>query len=108
MTMNQEEVVKPYESQTTMLDHPLKGIVKDVMGWMKWYSKVQMMVVGTSRRPPQKTDKQQVPRSPRKQPIAAIFFPYIPDGVQVKPELLGHIDKLKYLDHDVADTRKFP
>jgi hypothetical protein len=26
----------------------------------------------------------------------------------VKPDLLGHIEKLKYLDHDVIDTDKFP
>jgi hypothetical protein len=28
--------------------------------------------------------------------------------VQVEPDLLGHIKKLKYSDHDVADTDKFP
>jgi hypothetical protein len=88
-------------------DHPPEGIVEDVMGWPEWYAEVQTMVAGTSNQPPLKKDKQQVPRSPHKKPITSLVLSWIPDGVQVKPDLLGHIDKLKYLDHDVADTDKF-
>jgi hypothetical protein len=55
-----------------------------------------------------KKDKIQIPRSPRKKPTAEIVLPCIPEGVQVGPELLGHIGKLKYSDHDVADEDKFP
>jgi hypothetical protein len=32
----------------------------------------------------------------------------MPDGVQEGPDLLGHIGKLKYSDHNVAYTDKFP
>jgi hypothetical protein len=107
MTMNQEAVVKPDESQTTMSDHPPEGTVEDVTGWPEWYSKVQTVIAGTSSQPPPKKDKQQVPRSPRKQPITTLILPRIPDGVRVESGLLGKIDKLKYSDHDVADTDKF-
>jgi hypothetical protein len=55
--MNQEASVEPDESQKTMSDHPLEGIVKDVMGWPEWCSKVQTMVVGTSIQPLPKKDK---------------------------------------------------
>jgi hypothetical protein len=107
-TTNQEATVEPDESQTTVSDHPLEGTIEDVTDWPEWYAEVQTMAVGTSSQPPLKKDKQQVPRSPRKQPITTLVFPRIPDGVQVKPDLLGHIEKLKYSDHDVADTDKFP
>jgi hypothetical protein len=35
-------------------------------------------------------------------------LPRIPDGVQVDLQLLGHIRKLKYFDHDVSDETKYP
>jgi hypothetical protein len=47
-------------------------------------------------------------RSPCKQPEASIVLPCIPEGVQATPGLLGCIEKLRYADHDVSDTRKFP
>jgi hypothetical protein len=81
MTMNQEATIKPDESQTTMSDHPLEGTVEHVMDCPKWYVEVQTMAAGTSIQPPLKKDKQQVPRSPRKQPIIVLVFPRIPDGV---------------------------
>jgi hypothetical protein len=65
------------------------------------------MEVGTSSQPLPKKDKQQVPRSPCKQPVVAIVFPCIQDGVQVKSDLMGHLKKLKYSDHDVTNTYKF-
>jgi hypothetical protein len=48
-----------------------------------------------------------VPRSPCKQPTATIIFPCIPEGVRIKANLLGHVEKLRYSDHDVTDTNKF-
>jgi hypothetical protein len=35
-------------------------------------------------------------------------FSRIPEGVRVKSDLLGYVEKLKYSDHDVTDTDKFP
>jgi hypothetical protein len=35
-------------------------------------------------------------------------LPCIPEGVQVEPQLLGHVGKLKYSDHDVSDDTKYP
>jgi hypothetical protein len=32
----------------------------------------------------------------------------MPDGVRVKSELVGFVEKLKYSYHDVMDTDKFP
>jgi hypothetical protein len=78
------------------------------MGQPEWYTEEQPEVIGTSSQPPpSKKDKIQIPRSPRKKPAAEIVLPRIPDGVQVGPDLLGHIGKLKYSDHDVADEDKF-
>jgi hypothetical protein len=77
MMMNQEATVEPDESQTTVSDHPPEGTVEDVTGWPEWYSEVQTMEAGTSSQPLPKKDKQQVPRSPRKQPVAALVFPHV-------------------------------
>jgi hypothetical protein len=65
-------------------------------------------VVGTSNQPTQQEDRVQIPSSPRKKPAAEIVLPRIPEGVQVDPQLLGHVGKLKYSDHDVADETKYP
>jgi hypothetical protein len=107
-TPNQEVTIEPDESQTTISDHPPEGMVEDVTGWPDWYSEAQPEAAGTSSQPPpSKKDKLQVPRSPRKQPLTTIILPHIPDGVQKGPDLLGHIGKLKYSDHDVTDIDKF-
>jgi hypothetical protein len=58
--------------------------------------------------PTSKKDKIQIPRSPHKKPVVEIILPRIPDGLQVGPNLLGHVGKIKYLDHDVVDEDKFP
>jgi hypothetical protein len=47
-------------------------------------------------------------RSPCKHPDASITLPHILEGVQSMPTLLGCIERLRYLDHDVADAGKFP
>jgi hypothetical protein len=65
------------------------------------------MEAGTSSHPPTRKEKQTVPRSPRRQPPAIIFFPRILEGVRVKEDLLDYVEKLKYLDHNVMDTDKF-
>jgi hypothetical protein len=95
-TMKSQEVaINPGESQMIMSDHQLEGTVEDVMGWLEWYFEVQMMATRTLRQPPTKANKKHVPRSPRKQPITTIVLSHILDGVQVKPDLLGHINKIK-------------
>jgi hypothetical protein len=48
MTMNQEVVVEPNESQMTLSDQPPEGTVEDVMGWSEWYLEVQTMVARNS------------------------------------------------------------
>jgi len=45
--------------------------------------------------------------SPRKKLVAQIILPHIPAGIQVEPEILGHVGKLKYSYHDVSDETKF-
>jgi hypothetical protein len=54
-----------------------------------------------------KKNKQQVPRSPRKQPVVALVLLRIPKGVWVKSDLLGYVKRIKYSDHDVTDIDKF-
>jgi hypothetical protein len=52
--------------------------------------------------------KETVPRSPHKKPITTIALPRIPEGVRVPTNLLGYVEKLRYSNHDVTDTDKFP
>jgi hypothetical protein len=78
------------------------------MAWEEWMVKEQPEAVGTSSQPLQQEDRIQIPSSPRKKPAAEIVLPRIPEGVQVDPQLLGHVGKLKYSDHDVADETKYP
>ena len=65
------------------------------------------MEVGTLSQPPPHKDKHTIPRSPCKQTTTTIVFPRIPEGVRVKEDLLGYVEKLKYSHHDVMDTDKF-
>ena len=68
----------------------------------------QPEVIGTSSQPPPpKKYKIHIPKSPHKKHTTKIVLPHIPDGVQVGPDLLGHIGKLKYSNHDIANTNKF-
>jgi hypothetical protein len=60
------------------------------------------------KQPPQQEDRVQIPSSPHKKPAEKIVLPCIPDGVQVEPQLLGHVGKLKYSDHDISDQAKYP
>jgi hypothetical protein len=106
---SRQAAVEPDESQTTISEHPAGETGEDVSAWPEWVTEEQPEATGTSSQPPlQQKDKIQIPRSPRKKPAAEIVLPRIPAGVQVGPELLGHVGKLKYSDHDVADEAKFP
>jgi hypothetical protein len=108
MALIQESAIEPDESQRTISDHPVGGMVEDVSDWPEWHTEEQPKVVGTSSQQPlAKKDKIQIPRSPHKKPAAKIILLRIPEGVQVGPDLLGHIGKLKYSDQDVADEDKF-
>jgi hypothetical protein len=64
--------------------------------------------VGPSNMPTKRKGKQPIQRSPHKHPEVSIVLPCIPEGVQATAGLLGCIDKLRYADHDVSDTGKFP
>jgi hypothetical protein len=37
-----------------------------------------------------------------------IVIPKIPKGVKANDEMVGGVHTIKYLDHDVVDTVKFP
>jgi hypothetical protein len=106
-TPNLEASFEPDEYQITILDHPPKGTVEDVTGWLKWYSDEQSIAIGTLSEPPRKKGKQQVPRSPHKQPVPTLVLSHIPNGVRVEEGFLGHIDKFKYSYHDLADPESF-
>jgi hypothetical protein len=107
MDTNQKTSFEPDESQTTMSDQPHQGKVEDVTGWPEWYVEVQPMEAGTLSQPLEKKDKQQVPRSPHKKPITSIILLRIPDGVWVKSDLLGFVERIKYSEHNVMDTENF-
>jgi hypothetical protein len=108
MMSNREVTIEPNKSHMTISDHPQEGTVEYVSAWLEWYTEEQPKASRTSSLPPLlKKDKIQIPRSPFKKPAAEIILPCIPDGVQVGPDLLGYIWKLKYSDHDVADEDKF-
>ena len=49
-----------------------------------------------------------MPRTPRKQKELTLSLPQIPDGVKVVSDMLGYVNKLKYVDHDVENIGKFP
>jgi hypothetical protein len=66
------------------------------------------MEAGTSSQPPQWKGKHAVPRSPRKQTATTIFLSHIPEGVRIAGNMLGHVEKLRYSDHDVTKMDKFP
>jgi hypothetical protein len=108
MTQNLGATVQPDESQAPSLGQPTEETTGTTSAWPEWLMGEQSEVVGTSNQPPQQEDRVQIPSSPRKKPAAEIVLPCIPDGVQVEPQLLGQVGKLKYSDHDVSDETKFP
>lgn len=44
----------------------------------------------------------------QKKPKYTIVMSDIPLGVEIQGNLLGKISRMKYDDHDLADTKKFP
>jgi hypothetical protein len=108
MTQNPEAAVEPDGSQMNISEHPVGEITEDASAWLECLRGEQSKAVGTSSHPPQQKDKVQIPSSPCKKLVAKIVLPCIPAGVQVGPELLAHVRKLKYSDHDVEDETKFP
>jgi hypothetical protein len=51
--------------------------------------------------------KNPVAISPRRQDAATIVLPCIMEGVCIAGNLLGHMEKVRYLYHNVTDTNKF-
>ena len=66
------------------------------------------MEVGTSIQPPQRKGNHPVEISPCRKVVTTIVLPCILEGVRVVANLLGHVEKLWYSDHDVTDMDKFP
>jgi hypothetical protein len=81
--------------------------LEDIMGKPEsgWEGELE---VGTSSTPTQRKGKQPIMWSPCKQPDASIILPCIPEGVQATPSLLGCIERIRYTNHDVSDTKKIP
>jgi hypothetical protein len=98
-------------------DEPIGEMGKS---WEEWMAKeqpeaagtlnqpTQPKVVGTSNQPTWSKDRIQILSFPQKKPAAEIVLPHTPEGIQVDSQLLGHVEKLKSSDHDVADERKYP
>jgi hypothetical protein len=66
------------------------------------------MEARTSSQPPQWKVKQLVPRSPCKQGATTIVLSCIPEGVNIAGNMLGHVEKLRYSNNDMMDTKHFP
>jgi hypothetical protein len=52
--------------------------------------------------------KPTVSQKRKTQNVAEITLPYLLDAVVSMEDMLGKVPKLRYLDHDVCDTKKFP
>jgi hypothetical protein len=52
-------------------------------------------------------EKLAAPRTTGKHKELTLSFPQIPEGVKVVGDMLGSINKLKYVDHDMIDIGKF-
>jgi hypothetical protein len=49
-----------------------------------------------------------MPRTPTKRKELTLSFPKIQDVIIIVGDMLGFVNKLRYSDHDVKDTEKFP
>jgi hypothetical protein len=94
-------------SHTTEPEKQKEGIVEDVTSRPYTYADERTMEVGISSQPPQQKGKQPIARSSRRQATTTIVLSCIPEGLHTMPNLLGCVEKLCYLDHDVADMDKF-
>jgi hypothetical protein len=109
-TQNLEAELQPEVPQIPIPDFSFSDEPIGEMGksWEEWMAKEKLEAAGTSNQPTQSEDRIQIPSSPRKKPAAEIVLPRTPEGIQVDSQLLGHVGKLKFSDHDVADERKYP
>jgi hypothetical protein len=107
-TQNLEVAMQLDELQMTISGQRIEGTTTNSLTWLEWLMGEQLEVDETLKQPPQQKDRVQILSSPCKKPAAEIVLPRIPAGIQVEPELLGHVRKLKYFDHDVSDETKFP
>jgi hypothetical protein len=89
------------------LSQPTKETMGTNSAWLEFLTGKQPGIVGTSYQPPQQEDRVLISKSPRKKSAAEIVLPRKPKGVQVDPQLLGHVRKLKYSDHDILDDTKY-
>jgi hypothetical protein len=65
-------------------------------------------VVGPSAEKRKTREKHVSLRTPTKQKELILSLPQILDGVKVVGDLLGSVNKLRYVDHDVEDIENFP
>jgi hypothetical protein len=94
--------------QAPNIGQPKEEITGTTWAWTKWMTGEKSRVAGTSNQTLQQEDRVQIPISPQNKLEAEIVLPCIPEGVQVDLQLLGHVRKLKYSDHDVSDETKYP
>jgi hypothetical protein len=109
-TQNPEVEIQPYVPQIPIPDFSFSDEPIGDMGkaWEEWMEKEKMEAAGNSNQPTQPEGRIQISSSPQNKPAAKIVLPRTPEGIQVDSQLLGHVEKLKFSNHDVADERKYP
>jgi hypothetical protein len=107
MTQHLGEEEQPDETKAPGLGHPTEETAGTTWAWPEWMIGEQPTIVGTLSQPTQQEDRVHIPSSPQKKPSSEIVLPHIPEGVQVDPQLLGHVGKIRYSDHDIADETKY-
>jgi hypothetical protein len=102
------EVVMPIPQPEVGFTQHQEGLVEDITRQPNSGRDHRQAEVGTASASITSKGKQPMARSPHKQPDATLMLSLILEGVQSPPTLLGCMEKLKYSDHDVVDTRKIP
>jgi hypothetical protein len=102
------EVATPRPQPEARFVQQHEGLVEDMTEQPDSGVEHRQAEVGTSRVLVRRKGKNPMERSLRKQLDKNIILSLIQEGVQATPTLLGCMEKLKDLDHDVADARKFP
>jgi hypothetical protein len=108
MTQNQGLEGKSDEPQVPNLGQQIEETTETTSAWLEWLTRQQTGIVGTSYQPPKQEYTILISSSPHKKSTIEIVLPCIPEGVQVEPQLLGHVGKLKYSNHDVSNDTKYP
>jgi hypothetical protein len=83
-----------------------EGLVEDIINQPDSTTEERQMKAGTSTKMPRIKGKHPMAQSPHTQPNAKIFLPCISKGVQAMHSLLGYVEILQYLDHDVVNAGK--